>query len=229
MEQVVLLDDDGNGIGTADKADVHHRTTLLHLAFSAYVFNDDGEFLLTRRAGTKKTWPDVWTNSCCGHPLPGEQLPAAVARRVQDEIGLVATAIDLVLPRFRYRAQMRNGIVENELCPVYRVRADGVPAPAPEEVSETAWVPWEQLVDVALQERLVLSPWCRAQLAELRALGEPGSWPVATDHELPPAAQDLSGRRAEPKRDRGEADAAAVDQALDGVVTRSPAARAARR
>lgn len=190
MEQVVLLDEDGNGIGFADKATVHHRTTPLHLAFSAYVFNPVGELLLTHRAATKKTWPSTWTNSCCGHPAPGEQLSDAVSRRLREELGLAANTIDLILPRFRYRAEMANGITENEVCPVYRVSVDGSPTPDPTEVSDTTWVSWASFVTAALSGDLAISPWCRQQLAELSELAqEPHRWRTADATDLPPAAR----------------------------------------
>ena len=142
MESVVLLDEAGFASGTADKVAVHHDHTPLHLAFSCYLFNQAGQFLLTRRAEAKLTFPGVWTNTCCGHPQPGEPMSDSVLRRLRDELGIGAAKLTLVLPRFRYQARMDNGVLENELCPVYAAYSDAPPAPDPAEVAETRWVDW---------------------------------------------------------------------------------------
>jgi isopentenyl-diphosphate Delta-isomerase len=192
MEQVVLLDEQGRGIGVTDKATVHNADTPLHLAFSCYVFNTRGELLVTRRARAKKTWPGVVTNSCCGHPAPDEPFVDAVVRRLRDELALPAVQVDLLLPAFRYRAVMPNGIVENELCPVFRATTDAVPVPAPLEVDEYGWMSWPLFVSLVAGGELDVSPWCREQVAQLVALGpDPLTWPVADEAELPAAARGV--------------------------------------
>ncbi len=189
----MLVDEAGNATGTAPKSSVHGQDTPLHLAFSSYVFDEHGRVLLTRRASQKVTWPGVWTNSCCGHPLPGERLEHAVVRRLAHELGLAADRVDrvdLVLPRFSYRAVMGNGVVEHELCPVYRVVAAGSPSLNPEEVDEARWMPWKEFTDGVLSGLLAISPWCREQVPLLDALGaDPLGWEAAPEAELPPAAR----------------------------------------
>ena len=189
MESVVLLDEAGHASGTADKMAVHHDHTPLHLAFSCYLFNQAGQFLLTRRAEAKLTFPGVWTNTCCGHPQPGEPLSGSVLRRLRDELGIGAATLTLVLPRFRYQARMDNGMLENELCPVYAAYADELPVPQPAEVAEARWVDWDEFYAAVQAGRQPVSPWCAMQLAELAALGpRPLDWTPADPADLPPAA-----------------------------------------
>ena len=191
MEHVVLVDDAGEPLGSVAKADVHTGNTALHLAFSAYVFRPDGAFLLTRRALAKPTWPGVWTNSCCGHPQPGEPIRAAVRRRLRDELGVAAIGdIDLVLPRFRYEAVMRDGTTENELCPVFRAVITAEIQADPDEVEEVRWMPWAELTDRVLTDPASVSPWCALQVQELAERGlDPLRWEIADDAALPPAAR----------------------------------------
>jgi isopentenyl-diphosphate delta-isomerase len=192
LESVVLLDEAGHASGTADKVAVHHDRTPLHLAFSCYLFNEAGQFLLTRRAESKRTFPGVWTNTCCGHPMPGEAMPASVRRRLRTELGIGPARLELVLPRFRYQATMPNGVMENELCPVYAAYAGPSPcavAPDPAEVAEVRWVDWAELGEAVRSGRQPVSPWCALQLAELAALGpKPLDWSPADPAGLPPAA-----------------------------------------
>lgn len=200
-ELVVLCAEDGSAVGTAPKSTVHGPHTPLHLAFSSYVFDPEGRVLLTRRARRKRTFPGVRTNSCCGHPAPGESAREAVARRLRHELGIVATDVTLILPAFRYRAVDRGGTVENELCPVYRVLTQTAAVrPDPAEVDGAWWEPWTCFVAAAQADpqRDPLSMWCALQTRELAALGpDPLRWPEADPGLLPSALAALSvpGRR----------------------------------
>lgn len=184
-ERIVLLDDDGVAIGTADKAASHHNRTPLHLAFSCFLVNEAGEVLVTRRATHKATWPDAVAGSCCGHPAPGERLRDAVRRRVAFELGVAVERLTLVLPAFGYRATMPSGIVEHERCPVVRGLARGIVAPNPDEVGWADWRDWASCRELAAAP--AAAPWFRQQIAELAALGEPRRWPEAPARLLPPA------------------------------------------
>ncbi|MEU7068126.1 isopentenyl-diphosphate Delta-isomerase [Streptomyces sp. NPDC046161] len=187
-EMIVLLDEDWEMAGVAPKVASHHERTPLHLAFSCYVFDGRGQLLLTRRSLAKKTWPGVWTNSCCGHPGPGEPLEEAVARRLTAELGASVERMDTVVSAGRYRAVMGNGIVENEVGPVVRVTLDGPVVPEPSEIAEVAWVPWPEAVVRAASEDSDLSPWSRLTIAQLADLGpDPWQWPVCPPSSLPPS------------------------------------------
>lgn len=90
-EHVILLNAQGVPTGTLEKYAAHTADTLLHLAFSSWLFNAKGQLLVTRRALSKKAWPGVWTNSVCGHPQLGESNEEAVIRRCRYELGVEIT------------------------------------------------------------------------------------------------------------------------------------------
>jgi isopentenyl-diphosphate delta-isomerase len=168
VELVVLLDEDGRPCGTAPKAEVHTRTTPLHLAFSCWLVDDRGRVLLTRRADSKRTWPGIWTNAFCGHPAPGEEVLGAVRRRAEQELGTTTGEPRLVLSDFRYEATMDDGTMENEICPVYLAEHGGAALrPEPDEVAEWRWTAVGELVDDVAARPGTYSPWLRLQLPQL--------------------------------------------------------------
>lgn len=167
-EMIVLLNEDGTVSGQAPKLASHHANTPLHLAFSCYVFDSDGKFLLTQRAHSKKVWPGVFTNTVCGHPAPGEAPEAAIARRFRDELGIDAIDnLQLILPNYRYKTPPFDGIVENEICPVYVGTTQTQPSPNPSEVETYEWVEWPRL-----KKRIAANPdqfsyWFKDQIPQL--------------------------------------------------------------
>lgn len=187
-EQVVLLDEGGNDIGVADKVAVHHADTPLHLAFSCYVLDEQGRLLVTRRAAHKRTFGGVWTNSACGHPAPGEPIADAVRRRVRQELGLGLDDLWLVLPMFRYRAEM-DGVVENEMCPVFVATTMDAIRLDPDEVDDHEWVDWLQFRTGVLDGSREISPWCLEQVSQLPE--DLANAPAADPMGLPVAARSV--------------------------------------
>lgn len=169
-DHVVLVDDDGSPIGTADRLVIHTDSTPLHLAFSTYLFGPDGRLLITRRALSKKTWPGVWTNSACGHLRSGETPLDAARRRVTEELGAVPTDLKIVLPNFRYRATDASGVVENEICPVMIGRISSELSVDPEEIAEYAFVEWADFCDAIQAVPSAFSPWAHSQVDELAGM-----------------------------------------------------------
>ncbi|HHV22904.1 MAG TPA: isopentenyl-diphosphate Delta-isomerase [Propionibacterium sp.] len=164
---VILVDQDGRDAGSAPRLEIHGPDTPLHRAFSLFLFDDHGRLLLTRRALEKITWPGVWTNSCCGHPRPGESYPDAIRRRAREELGVGVRGLRIALPSFAYRATDFSGVVENEVCPVYVGRIVGEPDPDPTEVMDHQWVEWEDYRSTAERTPGLISPWNALQVPQL--------------------------------------------------------------
>jgi isopentenyl-diphosphate Delta-isomerase len=166
-EHVVLVDDNDRPIGTADKMAVHHGATPLHRGFSVFLFDGDGNLLLQQRSYDKRTWPGVWSNSCCGHPRLGETTLQAMERRIAQELGIEGVSLTLMLPDYRYRCE-HDGVVENEFCPVAVGVIDVQPAPNADEVAAVKWISWDDfLAEIAGPN--TYSEWCVEESRLLQA------------------------------------------------------------
>ena len=161
-EYVVLVDEQNNVLGTMPKAEVHGAQTPLHRAFSSFIFNSKGELLLQQRAKSKKTWPLVWSNSCCGHLTLEESPVEAARRRLSFELGLDVANLEEVAP-YRY-CFTRDGVMENEICPIIVGRTDQEPQPNPDEVEAIRWMPWQVFVDDIRAHPENWSEWCAEEV-----------------------------------------------------------------
>lgn len=168
-EHVILLDAQDIPSGTLEKYAAHTTHTPLHLAFSSWLFNTEGQFLMTRRSLMKKAWPGVWTNSVCGHPQQGESTEQAIIRRCRFELGVNIARLTPVYPDFRYRAADPNGIVENEVCPVYAARVTSGMAVNREEVMEFQWGDLESVFKAIDATPWTFSPWMVMQASDAAA------------------------------------------------------------
>lgn len=135
-----LVDEDGTTIGTAEKLAAHQAPGQLHRAFSVFLFDDQGRLLLQQRALGKYHSPGVWSNTCCGHPYPGEAPFAAAARRTFEELG-VAPSLLTEAGTVRYNhPDPASGLVEQEFNHLFVGLVRQPPRPDPEEIGATAFV-----------------------------------------------------------------------------------------
>jgi isopentenyl-diphosphate delta-isomerase len=133
MEQVILVDANDNAIGTMEKMEAH-RKGVLHRAFSVLIYNSKGEMLLQKRAKVKYHSGGLWTNACCSHPQPGEQIENAANRKLKQEMGINLTPSFAY--KFIYHAPLDNNLIEHEVDYVLTGLFDGEPRINPEEVEE---------------------------------------------------------------------------------------------
>jgi isopentenyl-diphosphate delta-isomerase len=142
-----LVDEDGNTIGTAEKLSAHRAPGRLHRAFSVFLFDDSGRLLLQQRAFGKYHSPGVWSNTCCGHPYPGEAPFAAAARRTHEELGL-SPALLAAAGTVRYNhPDPASGLVEQEYNHLFVGLVRATPRPDPQEIAATAFVTPRELAE----------------------------------------------------------------------------------
>lgn len=164
VEQILLVDEDDRVVGVEEKL-AAHRKGALHRAFSVLVFDNDGRWLLQRRAPVKYHSGGLWTNAACGHPRPPETTEAAAARRLGEELGF-SCALRFVT-KVLYRAPLDHGLTEHELVSVYTGRYQGPIDPDPAEADATRWIePAALKADLAAHpERYTV--WFRKYVSEL--------------------------------------------------------------
>ena len=137
QERVILVDENDNQTGTEEKIAAHEKA-LLHRAFSIFVFNNKGELLLQKRAGTKYHCGGLWTNTVCSHPRDGESLNHAAHRRLGEEMGFDCEVLEIF--EFVYKKKFDNGLSEHEYDHVFIGKFDGQPIPNPVEVEDIKWM-----------------------------------------------------------------------------------------
>jgi isopentenyl-diphosphate delta-isomerase len=147
MEQVVLVNEQDQELGTMEKMEAH-RLGVLHRAFSVFIFNEQGQMLLQQRALHKYHSGGLWTNACCSHPRPGEKVNKAASRRLNEELGF-DTPLKPIFD-FVYKATFENGLTEHEFDHVYFGNYDGKIFPDPNEVMN---VEFENMESIAADLR----------------------------------------------------------------------------
>lgn len=139
-EQVILVNEKDEQIGTMHKLEAHEKG-VLHRAFSVFIFNDKGELLLHQRAASKYHSPLLWTNTCCSHQRVGESNIKAGKRRLLEEMGFVTELKEVF--SFIYKAPFDNGLTEHELDHVLVGSYNDDPKINLDEVENFKWMTLE--------------------------------------------------------------------------------------
>ena len=142
LTKVILVDEHDNPIGSCEKLTAHEEG-LLHRAFSVFIFNSRGQMLLQQRAMGKYHSGGLWTNACCSHPAEGEEVTAAVHRRLHEEMGF-DTEVEKVYD-FVYKAALENGLTEFEFDHVYAGEYEGDVCYNTEEVMDYCYKSLEEI------------------------------------------------------------------------------------
>lgn len=136
-EQVILVDNNDNAIGSMAKLEAHQKG-LLHRAFSIFIFNSNGELLLQQRALDKYHSEGLWSNTCCSHPRIGETILDAAKRRLNEELGVTCELTNAF--NFTYKANFDNGLIEHEFDYVLFGFSDEIPQINTQEVNNWKYI-----------------------------------------------------------------------------------------
>ncbi|PUZ72383.1 hypothetical protein GQ55_2G389900 [Panicum hallii var. hallii] len=180
-DECILVDEQDNVVGHESKYKCHlMEKNLLHRAFSVFLFNSKHELLLQQRSATKVTFPLLWSNSCCSHPLYRDSeliqendlgVRNAAQRKLLDELGIPAedAPVDQFTPvgRMLYMAPSDGKWSEHELTHILFIVRDVKLRPNPDEVAGVRYVNREQLeelvrkADAGEDDGVKLTPWFR--------------------------------------------------------------------
>ncbi|XP_055336409.1 isopentenyl-diphosphate Delta-isomerase 1-like [Paramacrobiotus metropolitanus] len=188
-EVCILVDQNDQNIGAATKKDCHlleNGICRLHRAFSVFLFNKRGELLLQQRSDAKITFPGMFTNTCCSHPLAVNRemdeteargVKKAAQRKLEQELGIPLEQVPWeefhYLTRIHYQAASDGKWGEHEIDYILFLQKDVDLVPNPNEVKSVRYVTPEALKNMMEEDKagkIHLTPWfrliCQSQLFE---------------------------------------------------------------
>ncbi|KAF8342960.1 NUDIX hydrolase domain-like protein [Cantharellus anzutake] len=177
-ERCIVVDENDKAIGALDKKTCHLMANinrgLLHRAFSAFIFRpSDGRLLLQQRATEKITFPDMWTNTCCSHPLEDfEQekvekgqvgVRIAASRKLEHELGIPQSQTPIndfqYLTKIHYLAPSNGVWGEHEIDYILFFTGDVTVTPNPNEIRDYRYVSKDELKAMFEDPANSFTPW----------------------------------------------------------------------
>ena len=195
-EAVICVAEDDTVIGPMSKFETHQGAGHYHRAFSVLLFNSKGEMLLQQRSADKVTFPNVWANACCSHPLHSQEemetenamgVKRAAVRKLEQELGIdpstVSTDDMVFMTKMRYAARMNHEWIEREVDHILVMCADVEINPNPNEVANIMWVNHDEMEAMLIEERppeQAIAPWFRCIAARIM---QPTWWASFNDQQ----------------------------------------------
>ncbi|WVQ80655.1 isopentenyl-diphosphate delta-isomerase [Cryptococcus sp. DSM 104549] len=178
-ERCILVTPDDVVYGDDSKKTCHLMsnisTGLLHRAFSVFLFRpSDGRLLLQKRADEKITFPSMWTNTCCSHPLSirselveadQDGVKAASIRKLPQELGIPESQLKkedfTFLTRIHYLAPSDGLWGEHEIDYILFCTLHVDLDINPNEVSDARYVSKAELQAMFADPANSFTPWFR--------------------------------------------------------------------
>jgi isopentenyl-diphosphate delta-isomerase len=181
-ERLILVDHFDNRVDSVTKIEGHLKQSnnkYPHRAFSVFLFSNDNKLMLQQRANKKITFPNLWSNTCCSHPLDIENeqikkdnigIKNAAIRRMKYELGMTTSFKDYFLyQKILYRADSDKIFEEFELDYILISKMHNINSEKsitelkvlmnPDEVSDIKFVSQEELHDDINKDRMKVTPW----------------------------------------------------------------------
>ncbi|MFL2944027.1 MAG: isopentenyl-diphosphate delta-isomerase [Candidatus Poseidoniales archaeon] len=174
-ENCIVVDENDRIVGRDSKINCHLNEGKLHRAFSVLIFDSTNKLLIQQRADEKITFPSIWANSCCSHPLyqNGEEedikgAKKAAVRKLAQELGILSGEIQFedlnFITKMHYKARADQKWIEHEVDYIFALKKDVKIDPNPNEIQRTKYVDVKELNELFEKSNdndIKIGPWFR--------------------------------------------------------------------
>ena len=175
-EMCLVVDIEDNVTGVESKLNCHNNDGFRHRAFSVLIFDSKGRLLVQKRSVEKITFPGVWANSCCSHPLDMESendgtegVKNAARRKLDHELGIPKEITEKWplhhIGRMEYSCRWDQDWIEREIDHIMVVCADTAINHNENEISDVLWADSSEIKRMMEGEGgwedEVIAPWFR--------------------------------------------------------------------
>ncbi|MBP9700171.1 isopentenyl-diphosphate Delta-isomerase [Candidatus Woesebacteria bacterium] len=158
LDQVTLVNEKDEVIGSMDKVEAHRGEGKLHRAISVFLFNDKDELLIQQRSAEKIVGAHQWANTCCGNVRPAESYLECATRRLAEELGVTGVTLTPIT-KFIYKVRCNDEFSEYEVDTVFIGTYEGMVIPNAKEVQAYRWINKKEFGRRMEHQLLSFAPW----------------------------------------------------------------------